>query len=408
MTSAADRKTVNPSPRRIKRRVIAPVHEFFAATAPGIEPLCRRELLAPPVSAGNAAVLPGGVGFSGRLVDLYRANLHLRTANRILMRIAEFSAENFRQLHRRLSSVDWELYLPCKAEVRIRVSTRHCRLYHSEAVARRFEDHVQEALGAPPERGAVDQERRIASVFVRGKNDRFVVSVDSSGDLLHRRGIKTHRAAAPLRETLAAAVLMWAGYTPEAALLDPMCGSGTFSLEAALMAGNIPPGWHRRFAFEHWPAFRLPQWKHLRKEAGQRIVVPDTVHIFAGDRDPAVLEKLRGCLDAHGLEQYVALSAGDFFDLRPEKCSAGPGLVVLNPPYGRRLSAEAGDGADMTRMLDHLMRFFSGWKVALVSPPKLFGQIPFPHQIRRLVHGGLGLALVTGRIPDRLCFSVTR
>lgn len=401
MTSAADRKTVIPSPRRIKRRVIASVHDYFAATGPGIEPLCLSELMAPPVSTAKAVALPGGVAFSGRLVDLYRANLHLRTANRILMRIAEFAAENFRQLHRRLSAVDWALYLPGKAEVQVRVSTRHCRLYHSEAVVRRCKEHIQDALGPSPARGAVDQERRIASVFVRGEKDRFLVSVDSSGDLLHRRGIKTHRAAAPLRETLAAAVLMWAGFTPDEPMIDPMCGSGTFCLEAALMAGNIPPGWYRRFAFETWPAFRPRQWGHLRKEAADRIVFPETARIFAGDRDPAVLADLQGCLDAHGLDRSVTLFGGDFFDLRPEKIAAAPGLVVLNPPYGRRLRAEAAGGADMTRVLGHLKRCFGGWKVALLSPPSQLGRISFPHRTRRLVHGGLGLSLVTGRIPAR-------
>ncbi len=400
MNPGGDPKNAAPSARRIKRRVAAPVHEFFAATAPGIEPLCCRELMTPPVSATDAAVVPGGVTFSGKLTDLYRANLHLRTANRILMRITEFPAENFRQLQRRLSSVDWELFLPREAAVQVRVSTRRCRLYHSEAVVRRAEEQIRHSLGSPPARDAADQAPCRASVFVRGENDRFLVSVDSSGELLHRRGIKTHPATAPLRETLAAAVLMWAGFDPSKPLVDPMCGSGTFSLEAALMAGRIPPGWYRRFDFETWPSFRLPQWRHLRKEAADRIVFPETARIFAGDRDLDALAKLRGCLNAHDLERYVALFAGDFFDLRPEKITAAPGLVVLNPPYGRRLDPGTG-GADMARVLDYLKRCFGRWKVALLSPPSQLGRISFPHRTRRLVHGGLGLTLVTGRIPDR-------
>ncbi|MCF8051243.1 MAG: hypothetical protein K9L59_08415 [Desulfobacterales bacterium] len=400
MNPGGDPKNAAPSARRIKRRVAAPVHEFFAATGPGLEPLCCRELLTPPVSAADAAVVPGGVTFSGKLTDLYRANLHLRTANRILMRITEFSAENFRQLQRRLSSVDWELFLPREAAVQVRVSTRRCRLYHSEAVARRAEEQIRNSLGSPPARDAADQTPCLASVFVRGENDRFLVSVDSSGDLLHRRGIKTHPSTAPLRETLAAAVLMWAGFDPSKPLVDPMCGSGTFSLEAALMAGRIPPGWYRRFDFEAWPSFRLPQWRHLRKKAKEQIVVPEQIRIFAGDRDLDSLAKLRGCLNAHDLQRYVALFAGDFFDLRPAKILPESGLVVLNPPYGRRMDPGTGD-ADMARVLDHLKRFFKGWTAALVSPPGLLDRIPFPHRSRPLVHGGLRLNLVTGRIPTR-------
>lgn len=394
MTAPGDPRAAGPSARRIKRRVAAPTHEFFAATAPGLEPLCRQELAAPPLSAIDAAVVAGGVTFSGRLVELYRANLHLRTANRILMRIAAFSAENFRELRRQMAKVDWDLFLPRQAKVQVRVHTRHCRLYHSDAVARRVEAHLQQVLGAPPAESAP-----VASVFVRGTNDRFVVSVDSSGELLHRRGVKTHPAAAPLRETLAAAILMWAGCDTAEPLLDPMCGSGTFALEAASMGLRIPPGWHRRFAFEQWPAFRRRQWQHLRKEAEQGFADPVTVRIFAGDRDPAALFSLRGCLLSWGLSRSTALFAGDFFDLRPQRMAAGPGLVVLNPPYGRRLKAADAGRADADALFSHLARVYCGWKASVVLPTEQIGRIPFPHEKRRLVHGGLKLALITGRIP---------
>jgi putative N6-adenine-specific DNA methylase len=375
--------------------VIAPVHEFFAATAPGLEALCRQELLALELSVPDAAIVPGGVTFSGKLVDLYRANLHLRTANRILMRIASFSATNFRQLERRLAEVDWSLFLPDRKPVRVRTSTRGCRLYHSEAVAQRVKMCLERVLGVPdrvPEAPGL-------GVFVRCESDRFTVSVDSSGELLHRRGLKTHPASAPIRETLAAAVLNWAGFDPVEPMIDPMCGSGTFSLEAALISLKIPPGWYRRFAFESWPAFRPQQWRHVRREAEGRIGARGKMGIFAGDRDLAALSDLRRCLNTHGLDRAVALFAGDFFDLRPEKIAAGPGLVVLNPPYGRRLNTDAEGGVFMTQVAVHLARAFGGWKFALVAPPRQLGAIALPHRSRRLVHGGLKLHLVTGRIP---------
>ncbi len=395
MTPGGDKGAAAPFARRIKRRLIAPVHEFFAATAPGLEPLCRRELLQPPLSVHDATIAPGGVAFSGKLVDLYRANLHLRTANRILMRIAAFSATNFRQLERRLSDVDWSLFLSDNMPVRVRVSARGCRLYHSEAVAQRVSARLTQALGAS-ERLPDGPE---PAVFVRCENDRFTISLDSSGELLHRRGLKAHPASAPIRETLAAGILGWAGFDPSEPMLDPMCGSGTFSLEAAMMARRVPAGWHRRFAFESWPAFRPRQWRHLRKEAESRICVSERPLLFAGDRDLAALSDLQRCLKTHGLNRSVALFAGDFFDLRPERLSAGPGLVVLNPPYGRRLNADADGDVFMAKVVAHLSRTFRGWKVALVSPPQLLGNIPFPHRRRRLAHGGLRLCLVAGRIP---------
>jgi putative N6-adenine-specific DNA methylase len=345
----------------------------------------------------DATIVPGGVAFSGKLIDLYRANLHLRTANRILMRVAAFSATNFRQLERRLADTDWSLFLPDKLPVGIRVSTRGCRLYHSEAVAQRVKACLDRALGVSD---PLPDECNTA-LFVRCENDRFTISVDSSGELLHRRGLKAHPASAPIRETLAAAILDWSGFDAAAPMIDPMCGSGTFSLEAATMARQIPPGWYRRFAFESWPAFRPQQWRHIRKEAESRIREPEKTRIFAGDRDLDALSDLRRCLNSRGLDRSVALFAGDFFDLRPENIAAGPGLVVLNPPYGRRMNASADGGAFMARVVARLKRAFCGWKFALLSPPQLLGTIPFPHQRRHLVHGGLKLKLVAGRIPMR-------
>ena len=135
-------------------------------------------------------------------------------------------------------------------------------------------------------------------------------------------------------------------------------------------------------------------------EAESRIGAPGKTAIFAADRDLGALCGLRQCLNAHGLSRTVALFAGDFFDLRPEKIPAAPGLVVLNPPYGRRLNAETDAGTFWKRMTARLVRAFGGWKVALVAPPTLLGNIPFAHRSRRLVHGGLKLNLVTGRIPQ--------
>lgn len=313
------------------------------------------------------------------------------------MRIASFKAENFTRLCRCLDAIDWPLFLPAARAVQVQVSARRCRLYHSEAVAERVGDRIAKAFGSASADPDQDHEEP-ARVLVRCENDRFTVSLDSSGALLHRRGIKTQEAAAPLRETLAAAVLMWAGYRPGEPLIDPMCGSGTFSIEAAMRIRRIPPGWFRRFAFEAWPAFRRRQWAFLRKEAQKGFVEPATPTVFAGDRDPRTLGPVKQRLAAAGLAGASALFCADFFDLRPEGIE-GPGLVVLNPPYGRRLKAEAAAGADAGGIFRHLKRFFCGWKIAVVLPAAQIGPVAFPHEKRRIVHGGLKLFLVTGKIP---------
>ena len=232
------------------------------------------ELMRLPSFGGETAEVSGGVEFSGKLYDGYLANLHLRTATRILMRIETVSASHFTRLSKKAAEIPWELYLRPDAVPLIRVSTHHCRLYHKDAVSAIFTESVRNRLlqyaGDPQTQdNPVIQQR----LFIRGMDDRFSVSIDSSGDLLYKRGIKTLAGEAPVRETLAAAILMLAGYSGNEALVNPMCGSGTFAVEGALMARNIPPGWNRSFAFMGWPGFRPAQWHHIRNAAEKRFVI---------------------------------------------------------------------------------------------------------------------------------------
>ncbi|HDI59162.1 MAG TPA: hypothetical protein ENF48_02195 [Desulfobacteraceae bacterium] len=257
--------------KRIRRHVIGPPQLFFAATAPGIEPICAAELAA-CLPGVQPRPMRGGVSFKARLDDAFRANLMLRTANRVLMRIARFEAAYFSQLEKALAAVPWELYLARETPVVARVATRKSRLHHSGAIAQRLAAAVAERrrnaifnpLPAPPDRPAEQ------TIFIRAKHDRFTVSLDTSGELLHKRGLKADVGPAPLRETLAAAILEQVDYTGDAPLLDPMCGGGTFVLEAAMHACRIPVGWHRDFVFTRWPAFRPHRWAHLRRTLAAR------------------------------------------------------------------------------------------------------------------------------------------
>lgn len=267
----------HPFQKRIRRHVVGKPHDFFAATAPGIEPLCLKELAALGVAGRE---VPGGVEFNGRLHECYCANLHLRTAGRILMRIHSFHATSFSALEREARRFPWELYLPQAEAPRIQVATRHCRLHHTGAIAERLLRGVQEHLG-PPNAVPPGSSPCLQQIFIRGADDRFVVSIDSSGANLYRRGVKTHGGPAPLRETQASAALMWCGYAAHGPLLDPMCGAGTFSLEAALWAKRIPPGWFRDFAFTRWPAFSSARWAHMKRAAAEGIVTLKTPHILS-------------------------------------------------------------------------------------------------------------------------------
>ncbi len=391
--------------KRVKRHVIGRTREFFAVTAPGLEPLCLKELSEPPLSFQTGRAVTGGVAFSGRIRDAYLANLHLRTATRILMRIDTVHATRFDQLEKGVNEIPWELYLPPSAPVSIRAATSRCRLYHKEAIAERVRRSIAERFAT---RGLGTYSPRSAdipqTVFVRGTSDRFLFSLDSSGDPLYKRSVKTEVGKAPLRETLAAAVLMWAGYTGDKPLdqplIDPLCGSGTFSLEASLMAARIPPGHFRNFAFMDWPAFRPKRWVHIKNEAEKVIRRPPIRPIFASDRDQNLCRALEKATVKHGLHHWITVSNRDFFDFSPRDLTRRTGWVTLNPPYGRRLSDPEEKNRLLAAIIDRLHREYRGWTVVLLVPGRNPGRLlKFPVTTRTLIHGGLTLNLLIGTVP---------
>jgi putative N6-adenine-specific DNA methylase len=239
------------------------------------------------------------------------------------------------------------------------------------------------------------------SLWIRIEDDHLTLSLDSSGNFLYQRGLKTHPGRAPIRETLAAAILMAAGFRADRPLIDPMCGSGTFALEGALLAKQVPPGLMREFAFMDWPAFRPRQWQYFKSQAVDAIKTCSQPMILASDIDGTACQALAGCIAANGLQDAVRVRPADFFQLAPDQIIGefGPGLVVLNPPYGRRLHPAEG--------LEHLYRTigskladsFKQWRVAVLVPrPELIANLPAGLTSRSLTHGGQTLTLVTGTI----------
>jgi len=378
--------------RRIKQRVIAQEHLFFAVTNPGMENLCLQQIRALLPPAAGAERVAGGIQFRGRLTDCYLVNLHCRFAVRVLMRITTFRATGFAVLEKKLARIPWELYLPPAAKIEIKVTCHKSRLYHSGAVGQRIGRSIASGIGNPE----APENESAMMVYGRLEHDRLTLSVDSSGPPLFKRGLRDHGARAPLRETTAAAALALAGWQPGIPLVDPMCGSGTFSLEAAMAAKQIPPGWYRDFAFYRWPAFRPGHWGHLKKEAGRNILRLPRPVIRASDKDPSLTEPLAGRLAAHGLDDAVAVRQADFFRLRPP---SGPGVLILNPPYGRRLDREKDLGEFYGRLAGQILGHWSGWQLGLLAPPgalKYFRKPGFRQH--KIFHGGLNPVLVCGRI----------
>ena len=386
--------------KRIKRHVIGRRRTYFAAAAPGFESICHEELMELGLPIENASIVEGGVEFDGRLEDCYQANLHLRTPSRILLRMERFKASGFRPLEKKAAEIPWELYLPPRMLPKIHVTTKHCRLYHTDAIGQRILAGISRHLskGNDDDKES-DWPQLDTTVFIRGIDDRFTVSIDSSGDHLHRRGLKRHHGQAPLRETMAAAALLLAGYSGTEPLIDPMCGTGTFSLEAALMVKNMPPGWFREFAFQHWPAFSQKRWDYLKRQAAAQFAKPPGPVIYASDQDSVACSQLEKCIRHHHLSDVITVAQKNFFDFLPGELTDQTGAVVINPPYGRRLGSPEKGEQLFEAIGDHLSRGYRGWKVVLVAPDrKLIKKLPFKLDVLPFFHGGLKPALMFGRI----------
>ncbi|RLB80452.1 MAG: hypothetical protein DRH24_10605 [Deltaproteobacteria bacterium] len=395
--------TETPLKKRIKRHVIGRKRRFFAATTPGLETICRDELKALLPSGISMTIVEGGVEFKGRLHDCYLADLSLRTANRLLMRIESFHAANFQKLEKNLTAVPWELFLLPGTPTHIRVTSRQSRLYHKDAVAGRVQASIAFRFAQNEFSGETTPEPTVTQqIFVRLSDNHVTLSIDSSGDLLHKRGIKPCAAKAPIRETLAAAALILSGYTGTEPLVDPMCGSGTFAIEATLIAQKISPGRFRDFAFMQWPSFQPKRWQHIKQEAEKKIVRTNSPFIFASDQDDRAARELENSVIQHGLSGIIAISTRDFFDLSPTELTNRTGLVTLNPPFGRRLGSRRESEALFLSVCQRLKKKYKGWKFVLIAPnPRLAGMVPFKSTTHLLPHGGLKIALMTGRIPDK-------
>ena len=398
----------NSSPliKRIRRHINGRLHTFFISTPPGLEDICEKELL--PLLPENSEIktTDGGVEFKGKLDDCYNVNLHIKTATRVLMRITDFNAENFRRLEKKLKEIPWELLLKSNSTPRVTVTTRHSRLFHSDAISERVVDAINDRKKAAPFLMDESSDARIQNIFVRSIDDHITVSLDASGDLLYKRGIKHHTGKAPIRENLAAAALLKVGYTGEEPLLDPMCGTGTFSIEAAMIAGHMPPGWYREFTFQSWPGFRPTQWNYLKKQAEKHITTAgDKPVIMACDKDKEICRILSETLKKYNLTNTITVKNDDFFNLTPADVfnATGfgkPGLAIINPPYGIRLGTIKNSRNILTQIIDRLINYFHGWKFALFSPEKkIFQKSCLRGEYTLIDHGGIKLTLFTGIIP---------
>ena len=382
--------------------------EVFVATAPGLEAITSREVEA--LGFQDLRVESGGLELQASDQGLLDLNRHLRTASRVLVRLASFKASSFGELERKAKGIPWGRVLegapPTEAQEapRFEVTSRKSRLYHTGAVAERLQRSLDVwAQGRPP--APSHPEVPGPRFVVRLLRDRLVLSADASGDPLHRRGYRQAVAKAPLRESVAAALILAAEWDRRTPLFDPFCGSGTLVIEGALMAGAVPPGAQRRFALERWPGFEgVGQPGPVAPSAIPEVDPSGLPTLLGVDRDEGAIRASMSNAERAGVAAVTSwatapLSKAPFPALpaptrpgEPSRHADSPrprGLLVTNPPWGQRV----GDGRRLqnlyARLGTLLAERWSGGRAALLCPDRaLVGQLGF--ETRTLFRTTLG------------------
>jgi putative N6-adenine-specific DNA methylase len=390
--------------------------DAFVVTAPGLEELALAEVV--KLGAKPASATHGGVHCTLTWPQLWSLHLRARVATRVLVRVARFKADGFDTLRIGLDRVDWDAWLPDASTPagRVRVTASadgKSGLFHTGAIAERVAAAIgretvttpvppaADEAGVEPVQPDVDlfaESDAAAHVLVRVVRDVVTVSIDATGAALHRRGWRGPAGRAPMRETLAAALVLASGWDVRTPLVDPFCGSGTVAIEAAMIARRMSPGRHRSFAFQEWPSFDAEAFGRVLRGCDAD-VIERCPPILGSDRDAGVIE---ACAE-NALRAGVA---GDVqFDRRPVSALELPsrrGSIVTNPPYGHRV------GGDVRDLYDAWGKVLAapaagGWRLALIAmreTPVSRLRVPL-EQVLRTTNGGLDVAISAGVVPVR-------
>ncbi len=360
--------------------------EIFLAALPGLEPLLAAEAR----EAGFAGVEEGagGVTCRGGWAEVWRANLVLRGASRVLVRIGGFRAFHLAQLDKRARRFPWADFLRPDVPVKVEATCRRSKIYHAGAAAQRIARAVTETLGAPVATG----EEAAVRLMARIEDDLVTFSLDTSGEPLHRRGHKVAVNKAPLRETMAAMFLRDCGYGGTEPVLDPMCGSGTLVIEAAEIAAGLMPGRSRAFAFESLAGFDAAAWAALKAAAPPRAVAQ---RFHGSDRDAGAVRMSRENAERAGVAGLCTFACHPIGELvRPEGM---PGLVMVNPPYGARIGGNRNLLFGLYAALGGVLKDrFAGWRVGLVTSDAGLAKatgLPFGAPGAEIDHGGIRVRL---------------
>lgn len=351
-------------------------HWFFTPCPRGLEVMLEQELHDLGVSSTKGT--EGGVAFQAPWPSLYRVNLESRIASRVLWRVGHAPYRSEDNVYRATYALPWSDWFLPSHTIKVKVSARHCRLTSLDFVTLRIKDAIcDKFLSVRHRRPSVDTRRPDIRIDAFLDATTVALYLDTSGDPLFKRGHRIGAVEAPLRENLAAGLLRLAGWTPSDILLDPMCGSGTIPLEAALIARRIAPGQARPFAFERFLIHDAKHWGCLRESARSRQLAEVSTPIYASDRDPAAVKIAQRTFQGAGVAIDIRLRQDDLLDLT---APAERGIMLINPPYGVRLSRPGELDAFYPKLGDRLKQRFAGWNAYVFTAdgrvPKLIGLSP--------------------------------
>ncbi|NQY12158.1 MAG: hypothetical protein HRT71_21895 [Flavobacteriales bacterium] len=335
--------------------------KFVAKTFHGLEEVLGTELT--KLGAAEVEPIRRAVSFEGDLSVLYKANLHCRTALRILKPIFSFNANNEKQLYKNIIEHDWEQYLNVDGTFSIDTTVQSEIFTHSKYVAYKVKDAIADQFTEKYERRPnVDIENPDLKINVRIFNDKVDVSLDSTGESLHRRGYREFAHIAPINEVLAAGMILLSEWDPKTAFVDPMCGSGTLLLEAAMIACNVPPAGKRtHFNFMNWQDYDKDLWTKIK--ADSEVKDYPEYKIYGSDIMRNNMEQIQDVFADIDFAQDVILKRKAFEQL---DSPASEGVIMMNPPYGERIELE--DAIEMYKMIgDQLKSNFSGFDAWVIS-----------------------------------------
>ena len=341
----------------------SPSEAFFAPCPRGLEQLLAAELGA--LGAHNAAAVPGGVAFEGDWQACYKANLWSRLASRVLWRVAQFDYAGEASLYEAARALDWPALFCVERSIRVYVTAQKSPLKSLEFATLKLKDAVcdrfRDAKGSRPNVDRAAPEVRVHA-FLEEK--RATLYLDTSGEPLFKRGARADTVEAPLRENLAAGIVLLSGWQPGEPLLDPMCGGATLLAEAAAIGRGRAPGLKRGFGFERLAGFDAPLWKRLHGEAAHPVKSALQLELYGSDSDERALAAARRNLAAAGVERWVRLERADVLE---RKAPAAAGVMIANPPYGERIGAREELASFYPKLGDSLKQNFAGWRCHLFT-----------------------------------------